>query len=117
MDGLMQRKGRVTRKGQPVTLLGPEIKAGDPAPDFRVVDAQYQTVEFASLRGRPILIAAVPSLDTGLCSLETKRFNEEAARLPPEVQVLTISMDLPFAQKRFCEAEHVDRVKVLSDHV
>jgi thiol peroxidase len=117
MGELQKRTGLITRKGQPVTLLGPDLKVGDLAPNFRVVDATYQPVEFLSFHGRPVLIAAVPSLDTGLCSLETKRFNEEAAKLPPEVQILTISMDLPFAQKRFCDAEHVDRLKVLSDHV
>jgi thiol peroxidase len=107
----------VTSRGNPVTLLGPDVKVGDVAPEFRAVDGAFQPVEFGSFRGKPILIAAVPSLDTGLCSLETKRFNEEAAKLPSDAQIITISMDLPFAQKRFCEAEHVDRVKVLSDHV
>lgn len=117
MGELQRRTGLVTSKGQPVTLLGPDVKVGDMAPEFRAVDAAYRPVDLTSMRGKPVLIAAVPSLDTGLCSLETKRFNDEAATLPPEVVVVTISMDLPFAQKRFCEAEHVDRVKVLSDHV
>jgi len=117
MDEMPRRTGVVTSKGQPVTLLGPDVNIGDLAPDFHAVDAAYRPVDLTSFRGRPVLIAAVPSLDTGVCSLETKRFNDEAAKLPPEVQLVTISMDLPFAQKRFCQVEHVDRVKVLSDHV
>jgi thioredoxin-dependent peroxiredoxin len=114
---LQRRTGLVTMKGNPVTLLGPELKVGESAPDFRVVDSGFQPVDFESLRGKPILIAAVPSLDTKVCALETKRFNDELAALPADVQLLTISMDLPFAQMRFCDAEHIDRVRVLSDHV
>lgn len=117
MNDMPRRTGVVTSQGRPLTLLGPDVKVGDLAPEFRAVDAAYRPVDLTSFRGQPVLIAAVPSLDTGVCSLETKRFNDEAAKLPPEVQLITISMDLPFAQKRFCEAEHVDRVKVLSDHV
>jgi thiol peroxidase len=106
-------------KDDPVTLLGPEtpVDVGDPAPDFRVVDGAFQPVTLEDVKGRVVLISAVPSLDTGVCSAQTKRFNEEAARLPDDVSVLTISMDLPFAQKRFCDAEKVDRIRVLSDHV
>ena len=112
-----ERTGLVTMKGAPITLLGPAIKAGEKAPDFRVVNADFKPVRLSDFAGQVLLIAAVPSLDTGVCSAETKRFNNEAAKLPGDVRVLTISMDLPFAQKRFCEAENVKNVEVLSDHV
>ncbi len=112
-----ERTGLVTMGGKPITLLGPALRVGDPAPDFRVVDNGFQPVRLADFRGRPTLISAVPSLDTGVCSLQTQRFDQELANVPAQTAVLTISMDLPFAQKRFCEAEHTDRVKLLSDHV
>ncbi len=112
-----QRSGVVTLKGQPLTLLGPAIKVGQKAPDFQVVDEAFKPVRLSDFRGKAVLIAAVPSLDTPVCSMETKRFNEEAAKLPKDVVVLTISMDLPFAQKRFCEAEKVGGIQVLSDCV
>ena len=112
-----ERTGVVTLKGNPVTLLGPDIRVGDAAPDFRTVDADFQAVGLADFRGKVCLLSAVPSLDTPVCSVQTKRFNEEAATLPDDVVIVTISMDLPFAQKRFCEAEKVDRIRVLSDHV
>ena len=112
-----EREGLVTVHGRPVVLLGCDTKVGDAAPDFRVVDAQFQPVRLSSFKGKPCLISAVPSLDTGVCALQTKRFNDEIRDLPPGVIVMTISADLPFAQKRFCEAEKVDRILVLSDHV
>ena len=108
---------RVTMRGNPVALMGAPVEEGDPAPDFKVVDASFKPVKLSDFQGRVVLISAVPSLDTGLCALQTKRFNEEAANLPSNVVILTISEDLPFAQKRFCEAEKVDRIKVLSDSV
>ena len=111
-----ERKGVVTMKGEPLTLLGPELSVGDVAPDFRVVDAGFQPVTLSDFKGQPVLISAVPSLDTSVCSLQTKRFNEEATQLAG-VAVLTISQDLPFAQKRFCETEKVGNIRVLSDHV
>jgi thiol peroxidase len=107
----------VTLAGNPVTLLGNSVSVGDEAPDFTVVDGEWQPVTLRDFAGRTVLINAVPSLDTSVCSLQTKRFNEEAARLPENVAVLTISQDLPFAQSRFCSTEGVDRVQVLSDHV
>jgi len=112
-----QRKGIVTLRGNPVTLLGPELKPGDRAPEFTVVDADFKPVRLSDSKGKARLISVVPSLDTSVCSAQTKRFNDEVAKLPDNVAVLTISMDLPFAQKRFCAAEKVDRVQVLSDHV
>lgn len=114
---LPERKNTVTMKGSPLTLLGRGVKAGDTAPDFRVVDGAFQPVRLSDFRGKVVLISVVPSIDTGVCSVQTKRFNDEAAKLPADVIVLTISMDLPFAQKRFCEAEKVARIRVLSDHV
>ncbi len=114
---LVERSGIVTTKQKPLTLLGPDVRVGDPAPDFRVVDGAFQPVRLSDFAGYAVLISAVPSLDTGVCALQTKRFNDEVATLPKDVIVLTVSMDLPFAQKRFCEFEKVDRVQVLSDHV
>jgi len=113
---MQERKGVITSKGNPVTLLGPEIKVGDKAPDFRVVDAGLAPVTLADFKGKVKIISAVLSLDTGLCDTETRRFNEEAAKLPGNVVVLTISLDLPFAQKRWCAAAGIDKVKTLSDY-
>ncbi|MGQ9879462.1 MAG: thiol peroxidase [Armatimonadota bacterium] len=112
----MERPGAVTFKGQPLTLAGPEIKPGDKAPDFTIIDQSLNPVSLKEYAGKVVLLSVVPSLDTGVCSAQTKRFNEEAAKLPEDVMILTISMDLPFAQARFCSTEHIDRVKVLSDH-
>ena len=111
-----ERAGAVTMKGAPLTLLGPELNAGDAAPDFRVVDGGFNEVRLSDFKGKAILVSAVPSLDTAVCSLQTKRFNEEAAKLQG-VQILTISQDLPFAQKRFCETEKIRNILVMSDHV
>jgi thiol peroxidase len=110
-----ERTGLVTLKGNPVTLLGKGVKAGDRAPDFTAVDAGWKPVRLSDFRGKVVLISAVPSLDTPVCSLQTKRFNDEAGKLP-NVQVITISEDLPFAQKRFCDAEKIGTM-VLSDTV
>lgn len=107
---------KTTFKGNPLTLIGPELTPGDPAPGFTVVDADHKTVSLADFQGRPMIINSILSVETGICSAQTRRFNEEAANLPPSVAILTISMDLPFGQKRFCDAEGIDRVQVLSDH-
>jgi thiol peroxidase len=98
----MERKGVITMKGNPMTLVGPELKAGDKAPDFTVMDNGLQPVTLAKSAGKTRLISVVPSLDTPVCDAQTRRFNEEMAKLPANVEILTISMDLPFAQKRFC---------------
>jgi thiol peroxidase len=111
-----ERKGLVTIHGNPLTLLGNEIKVGDQAPDFVAIDNDLNEVSFSSYRGKTCVISAVPSLDTPVCDLETKVFNEEAANLGPDVVILTISMDLPFAQKRWCAAAEAERVQTLSDH-
>jgi len=113
---MTKREGVVTMGGKPVTLVGDEVKAGDAAPDFVVVDNELQEVEFSKYKGRVVVLAAVPSLDTAVCATETRRFNKEAAALADDVDVLTISMDLPFEQKRWCGAEGIERVLTLSDH-
>jgi thiol peroxidase len=113
---MKERTGLVTMKGNPVTLLGNEVKVGDAAPDFEVVDTGLAPVKFSSFRGKVCVLSAVPSLDTPVCDMETRRFNSEAAQLGDDVEMLTISMDLPFAQARWCGAAGVTRVKTLSDH-
>jgi len=111
-----RRERQVTMKGSPLTLAGNEVRVGDPAPDFTAIGTDLAPVSLAAYRGKVVVLAAVPSLDTSVCAMETRRFNQEAAGLDPDVQILTISMDLPFAQKRWCGAEGVARVKTLSDH-
>ena len=111
-----ERKDIVTMKGNPITLIGNEIKVGDKAPDFEVVDKDLLAVKFSSLAGKICVITSVPSLDTSVCDIMTRRFNEEAVKLGDDVAVLAISMDLPFAQKRWCGAAGVKNVQVLSDH-
>ena len=110
-----ERTGAVTFKGNPLTLLGPEVKVGDRAPDFQVLGQDLSTVNFSDSAGKVRIISVVPSLDTPVCDAQTHRFNEEAARLPG-AEIWTISMDLPFAQRRWCGAAGVDKVKVFSDH-
>jgi len=111
-----ERTGIVTMKSKPITLLGPAIKVGQKAPDFEVVANDLSTVKFSSFDGKTCVIASVPSLDTSVCDMETRRFNEKAGQLGSDVVVLTISMDLPFAQKRWCGAAGVKNVITLSDH-
>lgn len=111
-----ERSGIITSRGNPLTLLGKEIKLGDKAPDFQVLDNDLKPISLATYSGKTILISSVPSLDTSVCDMETRRFNEEAGKLGDDVIILTISMDLPFAQKRWCGAAGVDRVITLSDH-
>ncbi|MBX5494948.1 MAG: thiol peroxidase [Bryobacteraceae bacterium] len=111
----MDRPGATTFKGSPLTLVGPEIKPGDKAPDFEVTDLSLQPVKLSDTSGKVRIFSVVPSLDTPVCDMQTKRFNEEAAKLNG-IDVYTISMDLPFAQKRWCGAFGVDNIKMLSDH-
>lgn len=111
-----ERKGLVTFMGNPLTLLGPALKAGDKAPNFNVLDNTLNPVQLSSYKGKVCILSSVPSLDTPVCDLETRRFNQEAATLGSDVAVLTLSMDLPFAQKRWCGAAGVDKVTTLSDH-
>ncbi|MCL5742558.1 MAG: thiol peroxidase [Acidobacteria bacterium] len=111
----MERSGAVTLKGNPLTLVGPELRAGDKAPDFDCVDNSLKPVNLAQTGRTVRIFSVVPSLDTPVCDAQTKRFNDEASKLP-SVDILTVSMDLPFAQKRWCGAFGVDRVRMLSDH-
>ena len=112
----MERKGIVTMKGNPIVLVGNEVKVGDKAPDFEVVDKDLSAVKFSSLAGKICVITSVPSLDTSVCDIMTRKFNEEAVKLGDDVAVLAISMDLPFAQKRWCGAAGVKNIQALSDH-
>ena len=111
-----ERTGLVTMKGKPVTLVGQAVKVGQKAPDFEVTANDLSPVKLSSFAGKVCIIASVPSLDTSVCDLETRKFNEKAAQLGGDVVVLTISMDLPFAQKRWCGAAGIKNVQTLSDH-
>lgn len=111
-----ERTGMITFKGNPMTLLGPDIKVGDAAPEFRVVDNGLAPVTLADSAGKVRLIAVVPSIDTPVCDTMTRKFNQDAATLPDSVVVYTISLDLPFAQKRWCGAAGIEKVKTLSDY-
>lgn len=113
---MIERTGVITFKGNQMTLLGPELKAGDRAPEFSAVDTTLSQVTLASTAGKIRIFSAVPSLDTPVCDTETRRFNQEAATLPENVVLQTISLDLPFAQKRWCGAAGIDRVVTLSDY-
>lgn len=113
---MQERDGIVTMKGNPITIMGTEPQVGDKAPDFVAVDNDLNPVSFDSFRGKVCVVSSVPSLDTPVCDMETRRFNDEAGRLGDDVEILTISMDLPFAQKRWCGAAGVDKVQTLSDH-
>jgi thiol peroxidase len=111
-----ERTGVATIKGNPLTLIGREIKVGDKAPDFKVNKDLMNQVTLHDYDGKVKLISVVPSLDTGVCDAQTRRFNVEAAKLGDKVTVLTVSMDLPFAQARWCGAAGVDQVVTLSDY-
>ena len=113
---MKEREKAVSLHGNPFTLLGEEVETGEKAPAFKVLDNDLQEVDQEILHGRVSAIVSVPSLDTPVCDREVRRFNEEAAKLANSVQVLTISMDLPFAQKRWCGAAGIEQVKTLSDH-
>ncbi|MBI3736566.1 thiol peroxidase [Candidatus Sumerlaeota bacterium] len=110
-----ERTGLVTLKGNPVTLLGPEVKVGDPAPEFAVCDGALQPVTLGSSKGKTRIICTVPSLDTPVCQIEAKKFNEKAAALPDGIITYIVSLDMPFAQKRFCTQEKADKIVPLSD--
>jgi thiol peroxidase len=105
----------VTLNGNPVNLAGPELKPGDPAPDFTTVDGKLQPVNLASTGSGVRIFSVVPSLDTPVCEAQTRRFNEEATQMNG-IDIYTISVDLPFAQARWCGAFGIDKVKMLSDH-
>ncbi|MBD7967068.1 thiol peroxidase [Paenibacillus gallinarum] len=111
-----ERSGVATFKGSPLTLIGPELKVGDQAPDFTLNKDLLTEVNLSDYAGKIKLISVVPSLDTGVCDAQTRRFNEEAASLGENVVILTVSADLPFAQARWCGAAGVDKVVTLSDY-
>ncbi len=111
-----ERQGVVTFHGNPLTLLGPDLQVGEKAPDFRVVDTDLNPVSLSDFSGKVVLISVTPSLDTPVCDLQGRKFNELAAGLSDDVVVVNISVDLPFAQRRWCGANNIDRIKVLSDY-
>lgn len=108
---------QITMGGKPMSLEGQQISINSAAPSFTVVDEIFEPVSLGDYKGKTVLISAVPSLDTGVCALQTKRFNKSVGQYDDNVVMLTISTDLPFAQKRFCQAEQVDKIVVLSDSV
>jgi len=112
---MKERKGAVTFQGSSVTLVGPEMKVGQKAPDFRLLATDMKSVELSQSRGKVRLLSVVPSLDTPVCDLQTQRFEEEAGKFK-DVVIYTISMDLPFAQARYCGAHNISNLKTLSDH-
>ena len=116
MVTMQDTKGVVTMKGNPLTLAGQAAQAGQKAPDFTVAGNDLSAVSLSSFAGKVVIISSVPSLDTGVCDIQTRRFNEEAGKLGGDVVVLTISMDLPFAQSRWCGAAGVTHVTTLSDY-
>lgn len=113
---MSEQPGMVTMRGNPLTLVGDGVEVGEKAPDFTLLDNDLAPVELSAFRGKVCIIASVPSLDTPVCDVETRKFNEEAATLGSDVVVLTISMDLPFAQKRWCAGAGISAVQTLSDH-
>jgi len=111
---MQKRANAATFKGQPLTLVGPQLKPGDKAPDFTCLSG-LELVSLSKTPGKARLFSAVPSLDTPVCSMETKKFEEALASLKDKVAAYTISLDLPFAQKRFCSAENISNIQTLSD--
>lgn len=112
----MDRTGVIKMKGRPLTLSGSEVKIGDRAPEFSVLDEHLNEVTLKDFQGKIKVISVTPSLDTPVCDLQLRRFNHEAVSLPLDVEVLNISMDLPFAISRFCTAAEIERARALSDH-
>ena len=115
----MSRSGAITFKGNPLTLAGEAVQVGQPAPDFTLhafEDGQMNTVTKADLAGKPAIISVVPSLDTPVCQVQTKQFNQQLASLGDRVRALTVSLDLPFAQNRFCGAEDIKNLRSASDY-
>jgi thioredoxin-dependent peroxiredoxin len=113
---MMERAQAITLHGNPLTLVGKEIAMGSPGPDATLVDNELNAVKLSDYRGKVVVISSVPSLDTPVCDMQTRRFNSEAIKLGDAVAILTISMDLPFAQSRWCGAAGVEQVITLSDH-
>ncbi len=111
-----EREGAATFQGNPLTLMGPELKVGDKAPDFKLINTGLKPVTLSDSKGKTRLVSVVPSIDTPVCDLQTKRFNQEASKLPADVVVITVSMDLPFAQARWCGLAGADKIQMLSDY-
>lgn len=117
-----ERKGVVTVRGKPVMLLGPDLQVGDKAPDFKalscvtLIDQESKEVSMKDFAGKILLISATPSLDTPVCDLQARRLNQEAVTFPHNVAMINISMDLPFAARRFCATAGIENVEILSDH-
>ncbi len=114
----MSRTGKITFKGAPMTLLGEELSVGSDAPDFTLhyFDGGLKSLTKSDLAGKPSILSVVPSLDTGVCQIQTKKFNSELDALGDQVNAVTVSRDLPFAQNRFCGAEEISSMKVGSDY-
>jgi thiol peroxidase len=111
-----ERSAAVSMHGKPLTLIGKELNVGDKAPEVELLDNDLNPIKLSSFQGKVCVIASVPSLDTPVCDMETRRFNETAGQLGADVVILTVSVDLPFAQKRWCGAAGVENVVTLSDH-
>ena len=111
-----KRNNEVTMKGNPITLLGPKLKAGDKAPDFTALKTDLSELKLSDYKGKVVILTAFPSIDTSVCALQAKRFNEEAGKLKDDVSIITISVDLPFALGRFCAAEGIENEVTVSDH-
>lgn len=110
------KQNQITIKGKPLTLIGDKINVGDTAPDVELTDHNLSPVKISSFKDKICIISTVPSLDTPVCDMQTRWFNQEADKLGPDIAILVVSMDLPFAQKRWCGAAGVDKVKTLSDY-
>ena len=111
-----KRANAVTFKGSPLTLVGPQLKPGDKAPDFEVVNGSLEIVKLGSTPAKARMFSVVPSLDTPVCSQQTKKFDESVAALKDKAVCYTVSLDMPFAQKRFCGSENITNIQTLSDH-
>ncbi len=110
-----ERSAAVTMRGNPMTLIGPELKVGDKAPDTMLLDGGLKETSILS-PGKVQIVSVVPSLDTPVCDIQTKRFNEDAAKLPDDVEIVTVSADLPFAQARYTQSNTIENLQSLSDH-
>ena len=114
----MGRSGVITFKGAPLTLAGNEVKRGQAAPDFKLhyFEGGMKSIELADVKGKPTILSVVPSLDTAVCAMQTKKFNDQLASLGDKINAVTVSMDLPFAMNRFCGAESIKNMRVGSDY-
>ena len=112
----MERKDKITFLGNPLTLIGTEKKTGEKADNFTVLDKELKEISLKNFTGKIKLISVTPSLDTPVCDIQARRFNQEAAKLPNDVVIMNISMDLPFAISKFCTTAGIDKVKAYSDH-